>query len=74
MGATTCIFQAKDLNPPSTMAFVCGDSGVRWPELPGAWTYASTFDSDIANRQFSFSAEGDSVTVNCNQDGCARAE
>ena len=78
MGAATCIFQARELNQPAPMAFICGDGGLRWPELPGGWGYITLNDDDygseISNRTFFFSAEGDDVRVDCNENECTRVE
>ena len=74
MGASTCVFQGRELNDPAPMEFICGTNGLRWPELPGEWAYDSDFETDIVNRTFSFSASGDGTGVECDQDACERVE
>jgi prepilin-type N-terminal cleavage/methylation domain-containing protein len=72
-GAIGCLARGRALEDRIDRGIMCGTDGLRWPDLPGPWTYETpTADiSDISSRTFSFSATGDGATVICTEDACS---
>jgi prepilin-type N-terminal cleavage/methylation domain-containing protein len=69
-GAKSCMFRGEALTTPVAQSVQCASGSVRWPALPGGWSYGGTVTSDVNTRTYEFSASNGSDTVTCTETGC----
>lgn len=51
---------------------ICSGSSGTWPDLPTGWSYnaSGTWDLDVTNGDFQYSASSTSAGITCTETGC----